>query len=44
MMVLWRVAVVSHGRRLLSCSAAVRASVCKALAYEKLGQPEDVVK
>jgi hypothetical protein len=44
MMVYWKTAVVSQGRRLFSCSAVVRASVCKALVYDKLGQPEDVVK
>ena len=43
MMVYWKIAV-SHGRRLFSCSAVVRVSVCKALVYDKLGQPEDVVK
>ena len=40
----WRVAAASSGRRLFSSSAVVRASMCKALVYDKLGQPEDVVK
>ena len=44
MMVYWKIAVSPHGKRLFSCSAVVRASVCKALVYDKLGQPEDVVK
>ena len=44
MMVYWKVVLCSQGKRLFSSSATLRASVCKALVYDKLGQPEDVVK
>lgn len=41
----WKVAAVAaQSKRLFSCSAVFRTSVCKALVYDKLGQPEDVVK
>lgn len=44
MMAYWKVVLCSQGKRLFSSSATLRASVCKALVYDKLGQPEDVVK